>query len=393
MKRAKSIQPGSSRRGRVFQHLGPFSDFVEAANRSQQLYPLAKPGPSTRRRLLESLAFAPGPERPLAVRVERRWQRDGIEGEEISWSVGYGPRTRAWVLKPEGERGRLPGLLALHDHGGFKLCGKEKVADGPGKTAGFIRHFRDIAYGGRAFANEMAREGFVVLVHDTFLWGSRRVPYETMPEFDRWLGRIVQPTRNEISYQPRKVATYHWTALFNENTIAKYCTVLGTTFAGVVSFEDRVATTYLAGRPDVLPSRIGCVGLSGGGMRSVLLQGTCARIRGAVVVGAMSTSEGLLDHNIVCHTWMFFPSVWACYGDWADIAAARAPSPLLVQYTRGDPLYTLDGMRAADRRLAAQYRSVGAAGNYRGAFYPGPHKFDRPMQRDACAWLQLSLNS
>lgn len=355
---------------------------------------MARPGNATRRRLTEALAFAPAPDRPQAVRVERQWQRDGIDGEEITWSVGYGPRTRAWVLKPKGEGGRLPGLLALHDHGGFKWFGGEKIADGPAKVPGFVQKFREIAYGGVPFANEMARQGFVVLVHDTFLWGSRRVPYDTMTEFDRWVGGAVQSTpKNEISYQPRKVGRYHWSAVFNETTIAKYCTVLGTTFAGVVCYEDRVAAEYLARRPDVIASRIGCVGLSGGGMRSVLLQGTCDRIRAAVVVGAMSTFEGMLDHNIVCHTWLFFPTGWTRHGDWADIASARAPSPLLVQYDREDPLYTMDGMRAADRRLAAQYRSVGAAGNYRGEFYPGPHKFDKPMQRAAVRWLKKHLHA
>lgn len=376
-----------------FQHLGPFSDFVAAAKRSRALFPIARPGAATQRRLLEALAFAPGPVRPSGVRLERRWQRDGVEGEEITWSVGYGPRTRAWVLKPKGERERLPGLLALHDHGGFKWFGGEKVADGPVKVPGFVQKFREIAYGGVPFANEMARQGFVVLVHDTFLWGSRRIPYETITEFDRWVGGALQPTRNEISYQPRKIGRYHWSAVFNENTIEKYCTVLGTTFAGVVCYEDRVAAEYLAARPDVTATRIGCVGLSGGGMRSVLLQGTCNRIRAAVVVGAMSTFEGMLDHNIVCHTWLFFPSGWSRHGDWADIASARAPSPLLVQYDREDPLYTMEGMRAADRRLTAQYRSVGAAGNYRGEFHPGPHKFDKPMQRAAVRWLKKHLKA
>ncbi len=45
--------------------------------------------------------------------------------------MGYGPRTVAWVLRPAGVRDPLPGVLALHDHGGFKFYGKEKIADGP----------------------------------------------------------------------------------------------------------------------------------------------------------------------------------------------------------------------------------------------------------------------
>lgn len=376
-----------------YQHLGPYNDLVMASNHSLPLWPVARPGAATRRRLRECLAFEPGAAQAREVRVHRRWERDGVAGEEVSWWVGYGPRTQAWVLKPVGARGRLPGVLVLHDHGGFKFYGKEKVADGPVPPPRCVVKFRQIAYGGRAVANELARAGFVVVVHDAFLWGSRRIPLEVMPEFERWAGRTVAATKHEIRYQPRAVARYNWTALFNEQTMAKYCAVLGTTLAGVINYEDRVAAEYLAGREDVLRSRIGCVGLSGGGMRAVLLQGTCSRIRAAVVVGAMSTFAGLLDRHVGCHTWLFFPAGWARFGDWPDIAAARAPSPLLVQFTRDDPLYSRAGMQAADRRLAAHYRAAGAPRNYRGEFYPGPHHFDRVMQAAAIRWLRKELST
>jgi hypothetical protein len=59
-------------------------------------------------------------ERPAEVRVERHWTADGLVGEELSYSVGYGPRTRARLLKPADAAGRLPGVLALHGHDGFK---------------------------------------------------------------------------------------------------------------------------------------------------------------------------------------------------------------------------------------------------------------------------------
>src|SRR5690606_15274956 len=155
------------------------------------------------------------------------------------------------------------------------------------------------------------------------------------------------------------MSRYNWTAAVAEQTIQKYCQTLGTTFAGVIAFEDRVAAHYLTGRPDVAPGGVACIGLSGGGMRSTLLQATCHDIRAAVIVGAMSTYPGLLDHNVVSHTWMIYPSAeWARYGDWPDLAACRAPSPMLVQYDTEDPLFTLEGMQAADRRIAEHYRSV-----------------------------------
>jgi len=376
---------------RHFQHLGIFSDWVEEAQRQHRLYPLAAPGAETQQRVREVLGFCSRPESPLNVRVEQHWERDGLAGEEVSWSVGYGPRTQAWILRPAGANGPLPGVVALHDHGGFKYLGKEKIADGPEAPAPVLVAYRETYYGGRAYANALAQAGFTVLIHDTFLWGSRRFPLETMPETVRTLVAAAQSAWWPDGEKPYEIAAYNATAGHHEHIVEKYCNILGTTLAGVVSHEDRIALNYLRSRPDVLPAQVGCVGLSGGGNRAALLQATYDQLKACVIVGLMSTYPGLLDHNIATHTWMFFPSAWARYGDWPDLAACRAPSPLLVQYDLDDQLFTLEGMQAADRRLAEHYQSVGHPEAYTAQFYPGPHKFDLEMQQAAFAWLKERL--
>ncbi len=377
---------------RVYRHLGVYSDWVEAANRAHALYPVAPPGEQTRQKLKEVLGFHFEQEEPQAVRVERRWSRDGLVGEEVSWSVGYGPRTHAWILKPEGVKEPLPAVVALHDHGGFKYFGKEKIADGPEEPHPVLKPFRDECYGGRAFANALAKEGFVVLVPDVFLWGSRRFPLETLAEVDG-AARELLPEWQCGEHTEAVVHRYNAIAGGHEHLVEKYCHLLGTTLAGVVSYEDRVAVNYLRSREDVRADAIGCIGLSGGGARSALLQATCDHIRAAVIVGMMCTFAETLDHNVVTHTWMVLPWGWARYGEYPDIAACRAPSPLMVQYDEEDPLFTSQGMHDSHQRIAEHYRSVGAPENYVGEFYPGGHKFDLPMQASAFAWLKKQLGS
>ena len=107
----------------------------------------------------------------------------------------------------------------------------------------------------------------------------------------------------------------------------------------------RVAASYLASRPEVNARALGCVGLSGGGLRAALLQATCEKIR----------------------------------------------APLLVQYDEADPLFTLEGMQQASARIAKHYAAVGKPENYVGQFYPGGHKFDLPMQNAAFDWLESQL--
>ena len=158
-----------------------------------------------------------------------------------------------------------------------------------------------------------------------------------------------------------------------------------------MSHEDRITVNYLQSRDDVEAGGVACIGLSGGGNRAALLQATSGSVRAAVIVGMMSTYEGLLDHNVANHTWTLFPHGWPRHGDWPDLTASRAPSPLLVQYDLEDELFTKDGMVGAHEKLEAHYQRMGQPENYRGEFYPGPHKFDLDMQRSAFAWLKRTL--
>jgi dienelactone hydrolase len=372
----------------AYRHLGPFSDLVAAAQSVRRLFP--DPGDEVRARAAKVLGFSFGDETPLGSRTERRWSANGVDGEALSWSVGFGPRTQAYVLKPAGARGRLPGILALHDHGHFKFFGKEKIADGPEGPEPRLAGFRDVYYGGRAFANQLAREGFVVLVHDVFLWGSRRFPLDVMPERERALADAVAATLDQ-EYAGPEIAHYNGAAYMHEHLVSKYCTLLGTNIASIIAYEDRVALTSLQARDDVLADHVGCIGLSGGGLRSALLRATSDSFAACVIAGMMDTYEGLLDNCVAPHTWMLFPAGWSVEGDWPDLASSAAPAPLLVQYLLDDEQFTEQGMRGADARMVACYARSGATENYEGQFYQGPHRFDVGMQNAALAWLRKAL--
>jgi dienelactone hydrolase len=371
-----------------YEHLGAFSDWADEARRQTSLHPVAVPSEQTRRAIREMLGFSEDSRAVAEVQTERVWESDGLRGEEVSWSVGYGPRTRAWVLMPAAANNPLPGVLALHGHDGFKFFGKEKVADGPDDPPASVTEVREELYEGRTFANALAKKGFVVLAHDVFLWGSRRFPWEVMPQS---VHRAVEDFRAAHEGHPDEVELYNVAARHHEHVVAKYCSLLGTTLAGVVASEDRSAVNYLRSRPGVISASVGCVGLSGGGCRAALLQATCKSIGAAVVVGMMTTHEQLLDHHVDRHTWMYLPPGLARICDWPDLAASRAPSPLLVQYNRDDHLFSPEGMQAAHERIASHYRSTGRAEAYSGEFYDGPHKFDVDMQESAFDWLERQL--
>lgn len=109
---------------------------------------------------------------------------DGIRIEELTWQLPHGPPTRAVLLRPttfcEGDQ-PLPAVLALHCHGGDKHFGVEKITITDRPQHSLMEAHQRVFYEGKAWANECARRGFVVLAHDVFPFGSRKVGRAAVP--------------------------------------------------------------------------------------------------------------------------------------------------------------------------------------------------------------------
>ena len=114
--------------------------------------------------------------------LQHQLEYDGLEIEHLSWQLPYGPPTEALFLKPAGAKGPLPGVVGLHDHGGNKYFGTRKITRMGDDLHPVIRRHQDDYYGGKAWANELAKRGYAVLVHDTFTFASRRMRAADLPE-------------------------------------------------------------------------------------------------------------------------------------------------------------------------------------------------------------------
>ncbi len=146
-------------------------------------------------------------------------------------------------------------------------------------------------------------------------------------------------------------------------------------------------------REDVDSQRIGCAGLSGGGLRTVYLGGLDPRIRCAICVGFMSTWNDFLLNKAYTHTWMTYAPLLPNYLNFPEILGLRAPLPTMVQNCSDDPLYTLSEMQKADIILQDVFAAAGAPTHYQGRFYDGEHRFDVAMQQEAFAWFDSWLKS
>jgi dienelactone hydrolase len=319
------------------------------------------------------------------VRVDSRQEYDGLQIERLSWQLPGGPRTEAVFLKPAKALGKLPGILALHDHGGNKFLGWQKVARIDDKSWPVLAKHYERYYGGVAWANEIAKRGYAVLVHDTFPFASRRVLTADVPE------RLRQGAGDADLADADAIAKYNAFASQHEHIMEKSLLSAGTTWPGVYVVEDQRALDVLCARPDVDASRVGCAGLSGGGMRTVFLGGLDDRIRCAVAVGFMTTWRDFLLDKCFTHTWMAYVPLLPKDLDFPEILALRAPAATMVLNCTEDPLYTVSEMQRADTIMKETFERGGASNNYRCNFYPGGHKFDLQMQADAFAWFDRHL--
>ena len=337
-----------------------------------------------RQRVKELLLMPEGGGAPRAA-LQHQFEFDGLHVEHLQWSLPHGPPTEAVFFKPLGAQGRLPAVLALHDHGGVKYFGLRKISRMSHDLHPMMKRHQQSSYGGVAWANELARRGYAVLVHDAFLFGSRRILLADVPEvIRRGLKEMPDESEDQI------IAYNNWAAQ-QETNVAKSLLCAGLTWPGVFLWEDQRALDYLCSRPDVDPARVGCAGLSGGGLRTVFLAGSDDRIRSAVCVGMMTTWRDYLLNKSYTHTWMCYVPGLPRDLDYPEVLGLRVPLPTLVQNDTEDPLFTLQEAQRADRMMSEIYRKADAAGGYRCTYYPGPHKFDLPMQKEAFEWFDRWL--
>ena len=187
------------------------------------------------------------------------------------------------------------------------------------------------------------------------------------------------------------IKAYNSWAGDHESINAKSLFSAGTSWPALTLYEDQQALNVLANRGEVDENRLGCGGLSGGGLRTVMLSGLDERIKSAVSVGFMTTWKDFLLHKAYTHTWMIYIPGLAQYVDFPEIMTLRAPLSSLVLSNTDDPLFSLSEMEKADRIMKEVYAKANASDKYRASFYPGGHKFDQSMQVEAFEWFDKFL--
>jgi len=331
-----------------------------------------------RGKLLELLHYAPPKCDPRPEVVEKVDKGDYVQ-EKVYFNTTPDLRVPACVLIPKNARFPAPTIVTLHDHGGFYFWGKEKSVEVEDEHP-LLTEYKRRYYAGNSIASVLARRGYVVIVIDMFYWGERRMLLDDDPADWRERPRSISAER---------IAAFNQRAGQSEQLVGRTIYSAGFTWSGVMFWDDIRTVDYLLTRPEVDKNRIGCVGLSVGGLRSCHLAALDDRIKAAVVVGWMASFPSQLKTHIK-HTIGFTKLVPGLYRylDYPDVASLAMPNALMVINGRKDGLFELDGVQACFDKLAACYKKAGIPEKLRLLLYDTPHEFNAEMQAEAWEWLR-----
>ena len=332
-----------------------------------------------REKVFEAFAYRPPKVDPKPEVIDRADLGDYTR-EKLLFSTGPHFRVPAYVLVPKNLKGPAPAIIDLHSHGGMFLFGKEKVIDF-GRNHPTMTEYHERNYDGRPTATALVRRGYVVTVIDAFMFGERRA----MVDADSKLGW------DRAKYTKDDVQQLNQRCRAKESTVVKGLALAGLMWPGIVTWDDIRTVDYLVTRPDVDGKRIGCLGVSMGGHRTLFLAGLDDRIAAACVVGFLSSVKPMVKAHLDTHSFVHFVPHLHRWLDLPDVVSMAAPRPLMVQQCSRDGLFPLAGMKEAVETIAAVYEKGGAKDRFTGRFYDVPHKFTKEMQDDAFAFLDTHL--
>jgi dienelactone hydrolase len=309
-----------------------------------------------------------------------RWETPDYTRETVMFNTTPWFRIPAYVLIPKKFSGKRPAIVDLHCHAGKFVFGKEKVMP-MRKPHPALTELKQNGYDGRSTSEELVKRGYVVISIDRFYFGQRRTLFDDMNSLGMNLDNY---SMDDIQQANRRAGR-------GEATLAKSLFWGGTTWQGIACWDEMRTVDYLASRPEVDGSRIGCLGISMGGDRTNYLCALDDRIKCAVSVGWMACLRQLIKAHVDTHSFSHFLPGLTHYMDLPDMIGAIAPNPLMVLQCSQDGLYTLDSMKCACEKIEKIYAKMEAPQNYQYKFFDNGHTFSIEMQECAFEWLDRHL--
>ena len=287
----------------------------------------------------------------LNPRITEEVQCQGYRRQRVEIDTESGVTMPLYVLIPDGTSRSLIPLIAAHGHLGGGKIATAGVTEIPG-VAEAIRTY-NYDYGVKC-----AQRGYIVFCPDARGMGERR---ESLSESDE--------SRFSSSC----------------NQLLKMALPLGMTVIGMWTWDLMRLMDYIQTRPECRGQKIGCIGLSGGGLQTLYLAALDDRVECAVVSGYFyGVRDSILSMS--CCECNYVPHLWEMI-DMGDLAAMIAPRPLLVESGTQDELNGARGIINAIEQVEIAreaYQLLDAPDHLSHDIFEGEHRWNGV---EAYPWL------
>lgn len=286
----------------------------------------------------------------LEVQELERVQRPGYVRIKLSYLSEPGLRTPAYLLIPDGFRPGGAAVVAIHGHGygvkdivGLNADGSERTGD-PGYE--------------KDFGVALARRGMMVIAPELFGFGELRM-------------------QDDQAGEPGASSCHQLTT-----TLLMY----GRTMAGVRVGQCMRAIDLLAARGEAGMGRVGCMGISGGGLVSTFLAALDDRISAAVVSGYANSFRASIFSIPHCVD-NFLPGL-ALDAEMEDVLSLIALRPMLWESGTRDPIFPIEAARRAADTVRSVYAAQGAEERFEHDVFEADHQISGARSYDFLAeWL------
>ncbi len=298
-----------------------------------------------RETLWSLLGDLPPLDRPLSARTLSTEKGDGYTLEHLELDLNGIEPVGALLLVPEKRQPKAPGLVYIHAHGGTYDLGKEEL----------IRGRRVLP----AYAGVCAEKGIVTLAIDSWCFSGRKHKADgRQGEHDAfkemlWRGRVL------------------W---------------------GMMMYDEFQAVTYLAGRPEVDPSRIGAFGLSMGSTKAWWLAALDPRVKLCVDLCCLTDYEELIKiDNLRGHGMYYYVPRLLKHFQAHQINELIVPRPHLSLNGRHDRLTPPAGVERIRDHLLPIYKKYGKESDCRIELFDCRHEETPEMRAIVLEWFDRHL--
>ena len=278
---------------------------------------------------------------PLDVEVLEETELQGIVRKKVTFQAEENDRVPAYLFIPKGVKGRIPGILCLH----------QTTSIGKREPAGI---------GGNPnlhYAFELAERGYVTLAPD-------------------------YPNFGEYVFNPYS----H-----------------GYTSATMKGIWNHIRSVDLLEQlPEVDPARIGCIGHSLGGHNTMFLAVFDSRIVAMVSSSGFTSFCKYNGGNL--SGWShegYMPRIASGYGndarrmpfEFSEVVAALAPRPFFINAPRMDEIFDVNGVVDCIRAAQPVYELLGARDDLLAKYPAYRHEFPDEIRREAYIFLDQVLRA